>query len=308
MQKITKAVFPVAGLGTRFLPATKASPKEMMPIVDKPLIQFAVEEAVAAGITDMIFVTGRSKRAIEDHFDKAYELETELDLRGKTETLELLRNVMPKNINCIFIRQAQALGLGHAVLCAKPIIGDEPFAVLLADDLIDADPPVLRQMVDAYGFYNCALLGVQDVARADTASYGIVATRPVAERLEQVSAIIEKPKPADAPSTLAVVGRYILTPRIFHHLEHANPGSGGEIQLTDAIAALLTEQQVLAYRYQGVRYDCGSKLGYLQATLEYGLRHAEVGEQFREYLAQRGNIGPEKSAVAPVTRLRADAR
>jgi len=307
--KITKAVFPVAGLGTRFLPATKASPKEMMPIVDKPLIQFAVEEAVAAGITDMIFVTGRSKRAIEDHFDKAYELETELELRGKKDMLELLHNIVPKSINCIYIRQVQALGLGHAVLCAKPIIGDEPFAVLLADDLIDGDPPVLRQMVDAHAFYNCSLLGVQDVARADTASYGIVGTRPVAERLEQVNAIVEKPKPAQAPSTLAVVGRYILAPRIFHHLENARPGSGGEIQLTDGIASLLVEQQVLAYRYRGVRYDCGSKLGYLQATVEFGLRHAETGEQFREYLAKRdgGEVPAIPPAVAPLTRIRADA-
>lgn len=309
MTRITKAVFPVAGLGTRFLPATKASPKEMMPIVDKPLIQFAVEEAISAGITDMIFVTGRSKRAIEDHFDKAYELENELDLRGKKEMLDLLHNVVPKNINCIYIRQAEALGLGHAVLCARPIIGDEPFAVLLADDLIDADPPVLRQMVDAHAFYNCSLLGVQDVARADTASYGIVATRPVADRLEQVHAIVEKPKPAQAPSTLAVVGRYVLTPRIFHYLENARPGSGGEIQLTDGIAALLVEQQVLAYRYHGVRYDCGSKLGYLQATVEFGLRHAETGEKFREYLAQREmkNIPVPPPVAAPLTRIRADA-
>ena len=286
MKKVTKAVFPVAGLGTRFLPATKASPKEMMPIVDKPLIQFAVEEAVAAGITDMIFVTGRSKRAIEDHFDKAYELETELDLRGKHDVLALLRNVTPRNINCIFIRQAQALGLGHAVLCAKPIIGEEPFAVLLADDLIDGDPPVMRQMVDAHAFYNCSLLGVQDVVRADTASYGIVASRPVADRLEQVSAIVEKPTPAQAPSTLAVVGRYVLTPRIFHYLENARPGSGGEIQLTDGIAGLLQEQQVLAFRYEGVRYDCGSKLGYLEATVEFGLKHPEFGKPFSEYLSR----------------------
>jgi UTP--glucose-1-phosphate uridylyltransferase len=287
MKKVTKAIFPVAGLGTRFLPATKASPKEMMPVVDKPLIQFAVEEAAAAGITEMIFVTGRSKRAIEDHFDKAYELETELDLRGKTGMLELLRNILPKNINCIYIRQAEALGLGHAVLCAKSVVGNDPFAVLLADDLIDGNPPVIKQMVDAYDFYNCSLLGVQDVAREETASYGIVAARPMTERLEQVTAIVEKPKPADAPSTLAVVGRYVLTPRIFHHLENAPPGSGGEIQLTDGIASLLNEQQVLAYRYQGVRYDCGSKLGYLQATVEFGLRHAEVGAGFRDYLANR---------------------
>jgi UTP--glucose-1-phosphate uridylyltransferase len=287
MRTVTKAVFPVAGMGTRFLPATKASPKEMMPIVDKPLIQYAVEEAVAAGITDMIFVTGRSKRAIEDHFDKAYELETELELRGKTEMLEFVRNMLPRNINCIYIRQAEALGLGHAVLCAKPVIGDEPFAVLLADDLIDGDPPVMKQMVDTYDYYHCSVLGVQDVARADTGSYGIVASRPLAERIEQISAIVEKPKPEDAPSTLAVVGRYVLTSRIFHHLENVQPGSGGEIQLTDGIDALLGEQQVLAYRYTGVRYDCGSKLGYLQATVEFGQRHPEVGEAFRHYLDQR---------------------
>ncbi len=292
MQKITKAVFPVAGMGTRFLPATKASPKEMMPVVDKPLIQFAVEEAVAAGVTDMIFVTGRSKRAIEDHFDKAYELETELELRGKNQLLEALRNVLPKNINCIYIRQAVALGLGHAVLCAKPVVGNEPFAVLLADDLLAGDPPVMRQMVDAYNFYNCSLLGVQDVAREDTASYGIVASRPMAERLEQVSAIVEKPKPEEAPSTLGVVGRYILTPRIFHHLENANPGSGGEIQLTDGIAALLSEQQVLACRYNGVRYDCGSKIGYLRAMVEFGLTHPEVGAEFRAYLDSRNSRAP----------------
>lgn len=288
MKRITKAVFPVAGLGTRFLPATKASPKEMMPIVDKPLIQFAVEEAVASGITDLIFITGRNKRAIEDHFDKAYELENELEIHGKTEMLDAVRNILPKYVNCIYIRQTEALGLGHAVLCAKPAIEDESFAVLLADDLIDSKAPVTQQMVDAYMYYNCSVLGVQNVPRADTRSYGIVATQPLAERLEKVSAIIEKPKPEDAPSTLAVVGRYILTPRIFHHLENVTPGSGGEIQLTDGIAALLAEQQVLAYRYQGVRYDCGSKLGYLQATVDFGQRHAEVGEDFKKYLANNG--------------------
>ena len=287
MKKITKAVFPVAGLGTRFLPATKASPKEMMPIVDKPLIQFAVEEAVAAGITDMIFVTGRSKRAIEDHFDKAYELESELELRGKLETLAFVRNLLPKNINCIYIRQAEALGLGHAILCARPVIDDEPFAVLLADDLLDGATPVMRQMVDVYNGHHCSVLGVQEVPRADTKSYGIVAVRPLAERLEQISAIVEKPKPEEAPSTLAVVGRYILTPRIFHYLENVRPGKGGEIQLTDGIAALLAEQQVLAYRYAGVRYDCGSKLGYLQAMVEFGLRHPEVGGDFAAYLNKR---------------------
>jgi UTP--glucose-1-phosphate uridylyltransferase len=287
MTKVTKAVFPVAGLGTRFLPATKASPKEMMPIVDKPLIQYAVEEAVSAGITDMIFVTGRSKRAIEDHFDKAYELETELEARGKTEMLEFVRNLLPRNINCIYIRQAEALGLGHAVLCAKPVVGDEPFAVLLADDLLDGQPPVMNQMVEVFDYYHCSVLGVQDVPRADTRSYGIVASRPLAERIEQVSAVVEKPRPEEAPSTLAVVGRYVLTPRIFHHLETVRPGSGGEIQLTDGIASLINEQQILAYRYHGVRYDCGSKLGYLQAMVEFGLRHHEVGGAFADYLKNR---------------------
>ncbi len=284
MNKVTKAILPVAGMGTRFLPATKASPKEMLPIVDKPLIQYAVEEAVAAGITDMIFVTGRSKRAIEDHFDKAYELESELERRGKTELLEFVRKLLPRDINCIYIRQAEALGLGHAVLCAKPVVGEEPFAVLLADDLLDGDKPVMQQMVETYDYYRCSVLGVQDVPREDTASYGIVDARPLAGRVERIEAIIEKPKPADAPSTLAVVGRYVLTPRIFHHLESARPGAGGEIQLTDAISALLAEQQVLAYRYEGVRYDCGSKLGYLQATVEYALRHPEVGDEFAAYL------------------------
>lgn len=284
MQKVTKAVFPVAGLGTRFLPATKASPKEMLPIVDKPLIQFAVEEAVAAGITELIFITGRGKRAIEDHFDKAYELENELDAHGKWEMLDAVRNILPKHVNCVYIRQTDALGLGHAVLCAKPVVENEAFAVLLADDLLDASTPVVRQMIDTYNYYSCSVLGVQDVPRADTRSYGIVAAQPLTERVEKVSAIVEKPKPEDAPSTLAVVGRYVLTPRIFHHLETVTPGSGGEIQLTDAISALLTEQQVLAYRYEGTRYDCGSKIGYLQATVEFAKRHPEVGEAFRQYL------------------------
>lgn len=284
MKKVRKAVFPVAGLGTRFLPVTKASPKEMMPIVDKPLIQYAVEEAVAAGITDMIFVTGRTKRAIEDHFDKAYELETELALKHKTEMLEVVRNLLPKNINCIYIRQAEALGLGHAVLCAKPVIGDEPFAVLLADDLLDAEVPVMKQMTETFNYYRCSVLGALDVPRSETGSYGIVKSSAVAERIERIEGMVEKPKPEVAPSTLAIVGRYILTPRIFHHLEHVTPGSGGEIQLTDGIAALLTEEQVLAYRYMGQRFDCGSKLGYLQATIEFGRRHPEVGTAFTNYL------------------------
>lgn len=281
---VTKAVFPVAGLGTRFLPATKASPKEMMPIVDKPLIQYAVEEAAAAGITDMVFVTGRTKRAIEDHFDKAYELETELALKRKSEMLEFVQNLLPRNINCVYIRQAEALGLGHAVLCAKPVIGDEPFAVLLADDLLDGDPPVMKQMTDIYEAYGCSVLGALDVPREETASYGIVKGRAVAERLEKVEAIVEKPKPEAAPSTQAVVGRYILTPRIFRHLESVKPGSGGEIQLTDGIASLLGEEQVLAYRYIGKRFDCGSKLGYLEATVDFGRRHPEVGVAFSNYL------------------------
>ena len=285
MKKITKAVFPVAGLGTRFLPATKASPKEMMPIVDKPLIQYAVEEAVAAGISEMIFVTGRTKRVIEDHFDKAYELENELALKHKTKMLEFVQNLLPKHINCIYIRQSEALGLGHAVLCARPVVGDEPFAVLLADDLLDNDPPVMKQMTDIYDYYRCSVLGVLDVPREDTASYGIVKSSTVADRVERIEAIVEKPQPDVAPSTLAVVGRYILTPRIFHHLERVTRGSGGEIQLTDGIASLLVEEQVLAYRYAGERFDCGSKLGYLQATVDFGRRHPEVGAAFSNYLA-----------------------
>lgn len=285
---VRKAVFPVAGLGTRFLPYTKASPKEMLPIVDKPLIQYAVEEAVAAGITDMVFIIGRNKRAIPDHFDKAYELETELEQKNKTEMLELVRNIIPSHVNCIYIRQAEALGLGHAVLCAKPVVGNEPFAVLLADDLLDGDVPVVKQMVEKFDYYRCSVLGVQDVPREDTRSYGIVASRPINDRLEAMTGIVEKPKPEDAPSTLAVVGRYVLTQRIFHHLENIKPGAGGEIQLTDAIQSLLKEEQILAYRYEGIRYDCGSKLGYLQASVELGLRHPEVGNEFANWLKNRG--------------------
>ena len=288
MKKVTKAVFPVAGMGTRFLPATKANPKEMMPVVDKPLIQYAVEEAVAAGITDMIFISGRNKRSISDHFDKAYELENELELKGRKELLEIVQNIVPKNVNCIYIRQAAALGLGHAVLLAKPVVNDDPFAVLLADDLLDGSVPIMKQMVDAYDYYRCSLLGVQNVPREQTKSYGIVATNPLNQDIEQVNAIVEKPKPEDAPSTLGVVGRYILTPRIFHHLANLKPGSGGEIQLTDGIAALLSEEQVLAYRYDGVRYDCGSKQGYLEATVQFALKHPEVGNDFREYLKSLG--------------------
>ena len=287
MDKVKKAVFPVAGMGTRFLPATKASPKEMLPIVDKPLIQYAVEEAIAAGITDLIFIIGRSKRAIADHFDKAYELETELEQRGKTDTLDELRNMLPSNVNCIYIRQAEALGLGHAVQCAYPAVGEEPFAVILADDLIDAQPPVMKQMVDLYEYYHSSIIGVQNVAPEDTASYGIVAAKAMADKLSKVEMIVEKPQPENAPSTLAVVGRYILTPRIFHHLGKLQRGSGGELQLTDAIAELLKEQQVLAYEFSGVRYDCGNKLGYLEATVEYALKHPQVKDEFLAFLKNR---------------------
>lgn len=284
--KVRKAVFPVAGMGTRFLPATKASPKEMLPVVDKPLIQYAVEEASAAGIKEMVFVTGRSKRSIEDHFDKAYELENELERRGKHEMLEYVRTLMPSDMKCVFIRQSEALGLGHAVLCAQPVVGNEPFAVLLADDLLDGEPAVMRQMVDVYDYYKCSVLGVQQVPREDTRSYGIVASTPLKDRLEAVHAMVEKPKPEEAPSTLAVVGRYVLTPRIFHHLARLGKGAGGEIQLTDGIAALMAEEQVLAYRYEGKRYDCGSKIGYLEATLAMARKHPEVGPQFEKLLAE----------------------
>lgn len=287
MQKIRKAVFPVAGLGSRFLPATKAQPKEMLPIVDKPLIQYAVEEAVAAGITEMIFITGRNKRAIEDHFDKAYELESELEAAGKTALLEFVQNVIPKNITCIYIRQSAPLGLGHAVLCARPVVGDEPFAVLLADDFMDVETgqvPVLAQMTELFSQENASILAVQDVPRADTQQYGIVSATPYKPNLEKVNGIVEKPQPDVAPSTLAVVGRYVLSNKIFAHLEGLGQGAGGEIQLTDGIAALMQSETVLAYRYNGQRYDCGSKLGYLKATLAMGLKHPETGEAFSEYL------------------------
>jgi UTP--glucose-1-phosphate uridylyltransferase len=285
MKKIRKAVFPVAGLGSRFLPATKASPKEMMPVVDKPLIQYAVEEAVAAGITDMVFITGRNKRAIEDHFDKAYELEAELAMRGKSELLRMVQEVIPKHVNCIFIRQTEALGLGHAVLCAQPVIQDEAFAVILADDLIDGKTPIVKQMVDVYQRHGCSVLGVQDVPREQTRQYGIVSATSLEPNVELVNGIVEKPKPEVAPSTLAVVGRYILTPRIFHHLAHVEQGAGGEIQLTDGIAALMQEEKLLAHRFDGIRYDCGSKLGYLQAQVAFGLMHEEVRKEFAAYLA-----------------------
>ena len=289
MKKITKAVFPVAGLGTRFLPVTKASPKEMLPVVDKPLIQYAVEEAAAAGITDMIFITGRSKRAIEDHFDKAYELETELALRNKRSLLEQVQAATPPGINCVYIRQTEALGLGHAVLCAEPVVADEPFAVLLADDLIHAATPVMTQMVDLATRENASVIGVMPVAPEATGSYGIVESQPEGAdaRVSRITRIIEKPKPGTTTSTLAVVGRYVLSPRIFHHLRTMPPGAGGEIQLTDGIARLLGDERVVAYEFDGRRYDCGSKLGYLEATVDYGLRHPEVGAAFARYLNGR---------------------
>ncbi|MBI5889158.1 MAG: UTP--glucose-1-phosphate uridylyltransferase GalU [Nitrosomonadales bacterium] len=282
--KITKAVFPVAGMGSRFLPATKATAKEMLPVVDKPLIQYAVEEAVAAGITDMVFITGRNKRAIEDHFDKAYELEATLEEQGKKELLKVVQSVVPKHVNCIYIRQAEPLGLGHAVLCAKPVIQDEPFAVILADDLIDGETPIVKQMVEVFARHQSSILGVQDVPREHTRQYGIVSSTNLEKDVERVHGIVEKPKPEVAPSTLAVVGRYILTPRIFHHLETIKPGAGGEIQLTDGIAELLKEEQLLAYRFHGIRYDCGSKLGYLKAQVAFGLKHDELRAGFAEYL------------------------
>ena len=284
---LRKAVFPVAGFGSRFLPATKASPKEMLPIVDKPLIQYAVEEAAAAGITDMIFITGRHKRAIEDHFDKAIEIESDLEAKGKRALLEVVQGVLPPGCRCIYTRQPEPLGLGHAVLCAQPVVGNEPFAVLLADDLIDAQPSVTAQMAQHFSAQGCSILGVMEVAREQTASYGIVSTEQAGAALSAIRSMVEKPKPAEAPSTLAVVGRYVLTPRIFDLLAAVQPGSGGEIQLTDGIAALLHEERVMAYRFAGRRFDCGSKLGYLQATVELGLKHGEVGAGFARYLAER---------------------
>lgn len=285
MKKVTKAVFPVAGLGSRFLPATKASPKEMMPIVDKPLIQYAVEEAAAAGITDMVFITGRTKRAIEDHFDKAYEIESELAAKGRNELLAIVQATAPRHINFIFLRQSEPLGLGHAVLCAAPVINDEPFAVLLADDLMDGEPPIMKQMVDVYNYFGCSVLGVMNVAREQTRQYGIVSTDGERGDVQRVRGIVEKPLPEAAPSTQAVVGRYILTGRIFELLRQVTPGAGGEIQLTDGISALLHLEQVLAYQFKGRRYDCGSKLGYMEANIAYALKHPEIGRAFSEYLA-----------------------
>jgi UTP--glucose-1-phosphate uridylyltransferase len=284
MRNVHKAVFPVGGLGTRFLPATKASPKEMLPIVDKPLIQYAVEEAIAAGITEMIFVTGRGKRAIEDHFDKSYEIEAELMARGKQDLLALVRGIKPSHVDCFYVRQSEPRGLGHAVLCAEKLIGDEPFAVMLADDLIDGRPPVLTQMIGVFDHYHCSVIGVEEIEPQETRSYGVIEGKAWDDRVFRMSGVVEKPEPARAPSNLGVVGRYVLTPRIFGHLRKTQPGAGGEIQLTDAIQSLLADEQVLAYRYHGKRFDCGSKLGYLKATVEFALRHPEVKAGFEAYL------------------------
>ncbi len=287
MNKVTtlkKAVFPVAGLGTRFLPATKAQPKEMLPVVDKPLIQYAVEEAYAAGIRHMIFVTGRNKRAIEDHFDTAYELETELEAAQKFDLLALVRSMNPSDMDFSYVRQPRSMGLGHAVLCAEHLVGHEPFAVLLADDLMVGTPPVLAQMAAQFGELQQSLLAVQEVPLAHTRRYGIVAGEPVSDRLMKVSKMVEKPAPETAPSRMAVAGRYILTPAVFQHIRSQPTGVGGEIQLTDGIAGLMAQESVYAFQYSGKRYDCGSKEGFLEATVELALAHPEVGGHFRNYL------------------------
>lgn len=285
--KINKAVFPVAGLGTRFLPATKAQPKEMLPIIDKPLVQYAVEEAYEAGIRHMIFVTGRSKRSIEDHFDTAYELESELEASGKQEMLKLLRTIKPEDMTCSFVRQPRMLGLGHAVLCAEPLVGNDPFAVLLPDDLMCGEsggPSVLGQMVEVFESTPTCILAVQEVPRDQVKRYGIVAGDPAGERLTKVNKMVEKPSPENAPSRMGVAGRYVLTASVFDEIRNQPRGAGGEIQLTDGIAALMKTEGVHAYQYKGKRYDCGSKEGFLQATVEFALRHEELGPDFREYL------------------------
>ncbi len=285
--KVIKAVFPVAGLGTRFLPATKANPKEMMPIVDKPLIQYAVEEAVAAGIKELIFVTSSSKRAIEDHFDSNYELESSLIERGKFELLDIVRDILPEGVSCAYIRQKSPQGLGHAVLCARQLVMNEPFAVLLADDLIDGGSlPCMRQMVEAYQETQSSIVAVQKIPRSETKKYGVVELPAAAKTLTAIRGIIEKPDPDQAPSNLGVVGRYILSPRIFSHLETISRGSGGEIQLTDAIAGLLQDEAVYAFQFSGKRYDCGNKLGYLEATMAYALKHPEISDDFKRSLRE----------------------
>ncbi|HEX7417309.1 MAG TPA: UTP--glucose-1-phosphate uridylyltransferase GalU, partial [Steroidobacteraceae bacterium] len=283
---IETAVFPVAGRGTRFLPATKASPKEMLPVVDKPLIQYAVEEALAAGARRLVFITGASKRAIEDHFDSDQELENLLKSQGKSDLVEQLRSVLPSYATCIYIRQPAPLGLGHAVLCARPAVGNQPFFVHLADDLIDAEVPCLKQMADVYEAKRASVIGCELVKRSETDKYGIVEVEAPKSATSRIRSIVEKPKPSAALSNLAVVGRYLLVPTIFEHLERIGQGAGGEIQLTDGIAALLQEEAVYAYRFTGKRYDCGNKLGYLQATVAYALNHPQLGKPFRKYLLE----------------------
>ena len=292
MSAIRKAVFPVAGLGTRFLPATKVTAKEMLPVIDKPLMQYATEEAIAAGITELIFVTGRTKRSIEDHYDSTPELERELEARNKTKELAQVREVLPSGVTCIAVRPAVPLGLGHAVLCAKPVVGNEPFAVILADDLIANDGDgCIGQMSKVYEREACSLIAVEQVRKDETDQYGIVSVSGEVGRLAKVDAIIEKPSPDEAPSDLGVVGRYILAPEIFDALESTIPGAGGEIQLTDAIATLVREGGVKAYRFEGKRYDCGSKLGYLEATVELARQHPELGNDFRAFLADLQKAG-----------------
>ena len=286
-QAVKTVVFPVAGRGTRFLPVTKASPKEMLPVVDKPLIQYAVDEALSAGAETLVFITGSSKRAIEDHFDSNPELEAVLQAQGKQELLDTLRGILPSWASCVYIRQPAPLGLGHAVLCARPVVGDAPFMVHLADDLIDAKVPCLKQMVEAYAIHGGSMLGVQNVPRQDTDKYGIVTLeRNLAPRVGKMSHIVEKPKPDKAQSTLAVVGRYLLTAALFEDLAKIGKGAGGEIQLTDGIARLMQREPVYAFEFEGKRYDCGSKLGYLQATVEYGLKHPSLGGDFAGYLRE----------------------
>lgn len=284
-KRIRTAVFPVAGLGTRFLPATKTVPKEMLPIIDKPLIQYAVDEAVEAGCDTLVFITNRYKHAVADYFDKAYELEQKLERAGKSEQLDLIRNVLPPNVRAVFVTQAEALGLGHAVLCAKSIVGDQPFAVLLPDDLIwNRGPGALKQMADVAEATGASVIAVQDVPRDQTGSYGIVATESFQNRQGRITAIVEKPMPDVAPSTLAVVGRYVLSPRIFDLLESTRPGAGGEIQLTDAIATLLSEEAVNAYRFQGTRFDCGTHIGLIEATIRYALDHEKLSDSARKLM------------------------
>ena len=284
MKVIKKAVFPVAGLGTRFLPATKANPKEMLPVVDKPLIQYAVEEAIQSGITELIFVTGRNKRSIEDHFDKNVELEASLIASNKNFLLESIRSIIPSHVKCIYTRQSEPLGLGHAVLQAKTIINDEPFAVLLADDLTDAHTPVLKQLILQHQKEQSSVIAIEDIPKEKTVQYGIVDVGDSKNNLYKINSIVEKPQPIDAPSTLGVIGRYVFNPEIFDCLEKIKPGKGGEIQLTDAIQMLLGQQAIFAYLFEGKRYDCGDKLGFIKANIEFSKKHPEIGKEFTEFL------------------------